>query len=72
MSRSHHVIKRHAQTHANPAANLIGWQLQHYQSVRYDKLCHAVSVVAVGKLDKVYQSLRVHLFLRIVLSIVQY
>jgi hypothetical protein len=42
----------------------------HYQSVRYVKLCHAVGVVAVGKLDKVYQSLRVHLFLRNVLTIV--
>jgi hypothetical protein len=43
---------------------------EHYQSVRYVKLCHAVGVVAVGKLDKVYQSLRVHLFLRHVLTIV--
>jgi hypothetical protein len=45
-------------------------QQDHYQSVRYVKLCHAVGVVAVGKLDKLYQSLRVHLCLRIDLSIV--
>jgi hypothetical protein len=29
-------------------------QCVHYQSVRYVKLCHALGVVAVGKLDKVY------------------
>jgi hypothetical protein len=47
-----------------------GTAFHHYQSVRYVKLCHAVGVVEVGKLDKVYQSRRVHLFLRNVLTFV--
>jgi hypothetical protein len=58
--------KSAAQWHGGSAAE----RRVHYQSVRYIKLCHAVGVVAVGKLDKVYQILRVHLCLRNVLTIV--